>query len=169
MGRNGGAVALQGEAARLLAGGHALVVATVAAVEEQAEPYATRGWGLTVLSEAPPSFRLILAVHDVSRFGPEPAGRPIAITVADPLTLRAVQFKGRAGPVEPATDADHQTVAGFCDSFFSAVTEADGTKRALLERLIPADFVACIVLIDQIYDQTPGPRAGSALPGSGGD
>jgi hypothetical protein len=43
------------------------------------------------------------------------------------------------------------------------VVATDGTDRRLLERLVPLDFVACDVMIDELYDQTPGPGAGSAV------
>ena len=31
--------------------------------------------------------------------------------------------------------------------------------------MVPGDFVACTVVIDELYDQTPGPGAGAALFG----
>jgi hypothetical protein len=58
-------------------------------------------------------------------------------------------------------------VASYCDSFFGAVEEADGTDRRLLERTVPGDFVSCTVEIDELFDQTPGPGAGAALRGGG--
>ncbi len=101
--------------------------------------------------------------------GPQPqeghGNRPIALTAADPRTLRAVQFKGRAGPVEHATADDRAAVARFCELFFGVVEEVEGTDRRLLERMVPDDFVACTVVLEGIYDQTPGPGAGAALLG----
>ncbi len=51
----------------------------------------------------------------------------------------------------------------FCDDFYDAVLETDGTDPALLERLTPAAYAACLVAVDAVFDQTPGPRAGSSL------
>jgi hypothetical protein len=93
--------------------------------------------------------------------------RAIALTAGDPRTLHAVQLKGRVGEAEPATDVDRAAVVRYCDGFFTAVQEADGTDRGLLERMVPRDFVACTVLVDEVYDQTPGPGAGAALTGGG--
>ena len=56
-------------------------------------------------------------------------------------------------------------MARFCESFFGVVEELEGTDRRLLERMVPDDFVACTVVIDELYDQTPGPGAGAALSG----
>ena len=85
------------------------------------------------------------------------------MTAADPRTLRAVQFKGRTGPAEAATTDDRAAVVRFCESFFGVVEEVEGTDRALLERLVPHDFVACTVAIESLYDQAPGPGAGAEL------
>jgi hypothetical protein len=148
-------------AAELLASRYSLIVALVS---EDGVPYATRGWGLTVLQDQPLRVRLLLGEDDAPEL--EAAGRDgrgIAVTAADPVTLHAVQMKGRAGVVEDATPADRATVTDYCDSFFGAVQEVDGTDREFLERLVPPDFVACTVAIDELYDQTPGPGAGAAL------
>jgi hypothetical protein len=155
-------MAAEDRVAYLLAGRFALIVALVG---EDRRPYATRGWSLTVLPGRPAQVRLVLGSDDGPALQEGQGSRPIALTAADPLTLRAVQFKGRAGPVELATADDQVAVARFCESFFGVVEELEGTDRRLLERMIPDDFVACTVVIDELYDQTPGPGAGAALSG----
>jgi hypothetical protein len=152
----------EGSAAELLADRYVLVVALVS---HDLRPYATRGWGLTVLPDRPAQLRLVLSSHDGPQLNEGHASRAIALTAADPRTLHAVQFKGRAGLAAPATSDDLAAVVRFCESFFAVVQEVDGRDRRLLERLIPDDFVACTVVIDELYDQTPGPGAGAALSG----
>lgn len=159
-GRHDGAV-LEGPAAELLAGRYSLVVALVG---EGLVPHATRGWGLTALPGPPTRFRLVLGVDDAPWLGDGPTPRAIALTVGDPRTLRSLQMKGRVGPAAPATDDDLAAVVRFCASFFSVVEEVDGTERRLLELLVPTDFVACTVDVEDLYDQTPGPGAGAPLP-----
>jgi hypothetical protein len=34
----------------------------------------------------------------------------------------------------------------------------------MLERMVPAEFVACTLDVEELYDQTPGPAAGQTLP-----
>lgn len=165
MGQKAGPGAIiDGPVAALLSSGHAL---SVAIGNPDRVPHATRGWSLTVLSARPTRVRLVLSSGDRAQLHEMPAPRAIALTAGDPLTLHAVQFKGRAGDVEPATDADRAAVVRFCDGFFGAVQKADGTQRDALERLVPPDFVACTIEIDEVYDQTPGPAAGAALTGGG--
>jgi hypothetical protein len=158
-----GGVAIEALAAELLGGRCGMVAALV---DGEGVPYATRTSGFTVLEERPLRLRVVLPLDDgLPLVVGEPVG-PIALTVTDPLTLRSVQFKGQAGAVEPATAEDRAAVARFCDSFFSALIEIDGYERSFLERVVPDDFMACTVVIDELYDQTPGPGAGAAIGGA---
>jgi hypothetical protein len=155
--------ALNGPAAEILAGDFVLIVALV---EAGNAPYAARGWGLTVLREQPLRMRLLLSREDGFAPGAErnrTRGGFVALTATDPRTMQSVQFKGRAEVMEPATDEDLAIVSRFCDSFFAAVKEVEGTERRLLERMVPTDFAACTIVVDEVFDQTPGPGAGAPL------
>lgn len=132
-------------------------------------PYASRGWGLTLTATATATspVRLLLDADDVvtlanlERVGGH--GGRIAITGADVRTLRSFQLKGRVLAIEAVTDADHEKADRYCDDFFTDILVTDGTPRVLTERLRPARFVACTVEVEEAYDQTPGPQAGSAV------
>lgn len=150
-----------GEAtAGLLGGGCAIIVG---AVLDDGEPYASRGWGLTLLPGVPARARLLLAADDDVGVAALAPGRAIAVTAADVPSLRSVQVKGRSLGVTPATDDDRARAARFVDGFFGDIVRTDGTSRRVLDRLIPADYVACTLTIEQLYDQTPGPGAGAVL------
>jgi hypothetical protein len=155
--------AILGAVAELLASGYSLVVALVS---DDGLPYATRGWGLTVLTTDPARIRLILSRDDADELKGRD-NRAIAVTAAEPPTLKAVQLKGRIEVVEAATAEDQHEVVAYCDSFFGAVHAADGTERRFLDLLVPRGFVSCTVAIEDLYDQTPGPGAGFSLLGGG--
>lgn len=132
------------------------------------EPYATRGWGIEVLSGDPPQIRLLLsagAVAAIDRHPGDGAEFAIAVTGAHVLTLRSVQMKGTARDMELPTDADLERSRGFCEAFFTDVMTVDHIARELMDRLVPADLVAVTVDVDELYDQTPGPGAGAPLGG----
>jgi len=154
---------MEARAAELLAGRFGLVAGLV---DSEGVPYATRTYGITVVEERPLRLRVVLPLDDGLPLCIGEEVGPIALTATEPLTLRSVQFKGRAGPVEPATAEDRATVARCCDSFFSALMEIDGYERSFLERVVPADFLVCTVDVDELYDQTPGPGAGAAISGA---
>jgi hypothetical protein len=159
----GAGVAIEGQVAELLAGRYGLVAGFV---DAEGLPYATRSFGLTVLHGRPARIRLVLPLDDTLplRAGEEVGA--IAVTASDPQTLRSVQLKGRAGPIEPATAEDRAVAARFCDSFFSILVEVDRFDRRFLERVVPEDYLVCTMVVDELYDQTPGPGAGAALRGA---
>lgn len=141
-----------------LEGGCALIVA---AVDAGGEPYATRGWGLRVTGDA--EVRLLLPAEDERAVEFLQQTAAIAITGGDVVTLRSVQCKGSVTAVEPATADDLTVVDAYREAFFHDLEETDGTPRSLLDRLLPIAYTACSVTIDSVFDQTPGPAAGSVL------
>lgn len=140
-----------------LSGGCALIVGTVSG---DGVPIATRAWGCSVLPGDDATVRLLLASDDTTTLEHVAPGGRIAITAADVRTLRSLQLKGRAVRVEPVTDADGQRAHAYVDAFFTDIEETDGSPRSVLERLVPVGYVACIVAVEELFDQTPGPRAG---------
>jgi hypothetical protein len=148
------------ETARFLESGCALIVGTVGA---DGDPYATRGWGLDIVSDQDARIRILIDASDSVTLDRLSSGGGVAITGTDVPTLRSVQVKGRALLVEDATEADRARAGRFCDVFFTDVVETEGTPRELLDRLEPADYMACLVEVDELYDQTPGPGAGQAM------
>ncbi len=130
---------------------------------EDGEPYATRGWGLEVLSADATELRLLLYASDTRGRELLTPGRPIAITAGSVRTLESVQMKGTVVCVEDGTADDRARADRYCDAFFADVEEMDGTRRALLNRLRPDNVFAVVVRVDERYDQTPGPGAGTAI------
>jgi hypothetical protein len=152
-----------GEAtARFLEGGCSIIVG---AVLDDGEPYAMRGWGMTLLPGEPVQARLLLAADDVVGAAVLAGGRAIAVTAADVPSFRSVQVKGRSLGVTPGSDDDRARASRFADAFFGDVSRTDGTDRRVLDRMVPTDYVACTFTIEELYDQTPGPGAGAALEG----
>jgi hypothetical protein len=143
-----------------LEGGCALVVGTVG---EAGEPFVSRGWGLTILGDDPPTARLLLAAGDTRTLAHVAEGGRIAVTGTDVPTLRSRQVKGHGIGVEPATDGDRARARRFLDEFTRDVHDTEGTPRRLLDRLAPPDYAACTIVIDEVYDQTPGPGAGAPV------
>lgn len=149
-----------GATKKFLESDNALIVATVS---PSGEPHATRGWGVTVLPGEDRTLRLLLAADDAVALAHLADGGAIAITGADVRTFRSMQVKGRAVAIEPGTDADRARAARFVEQFFGAVMEVDGALRHQISRLEPVDYVACTVVVDDTFDQTPGPGAGGRV------
>jgi hypothetical protein len=145
---------LDEEMVSFLHGGCALIACTL---DAQGDPYAARAWGLTVLcSEGEVRVRLLVKPEDAG------SGR-IAITGTDVPTLRSLQLKGHILGIEPTTEADLAKADKYTDDFYDDIVGTDHIPRDLLERARPREFVACVVVVEELYNQTPGPRAGSSV------
>ena len=147
----------------LLEGPSSLVVGTVAA---DLLPDATRGWGLRLAADAR-ELRLLLSPNATTSFGNLRTTGVIAVTATEFHTLESVQAKGRVTAIEDATDDDHERFAAFCDGVVAAVSEIDGLPPAVVRTMLPEAIVACVVAVDEMFDQTPGPSAGARLMGVG--
>jgi len=148
------------ETITFLEGGCGLIVGTVGA---DGAPHASRGWGLTVVSTDPTEVRLLLDADDHVAASYLAATGNVAVTGGDIHTLRSIQFKGQASPVETATADERVRAERYADEFFGNVNDVDGTPLELLNGLRAQNFVVCTVAVEELYDQTPGPSAGSRL------
>ena len=148
---------LDDEMVGFLQGGCALIVCTF---DDEGAPYASRAWGLTVLcterGEAGVRVRLLVTPDVLTE------GR-IAITATDVPTLRSLQLKGHIAEVEAMTDDDLAKSQQYTDAFYDDIVSTDHIPRDLLERVRPNQFVVCTVVVEELYDQTPGPRAGASV------
>lgn len=144
-----------------LESGCALIVGTTT---PDGEPFATRGWGLTMLCDGDtPHVRVLLDSDDAPWVDVSRMNGAVAITATNVPTLRSMQLKGQIIDVEKADDEDRARAQRFCRDFFDDIVNTERTPRALIERIEPEDFIACVVRIEECFDQTPGPGAGSAI------
>jgi len=86
----------------------------------------------------------------------------IAMTVADPMSLRSVQFKGRFQRTDDATEDDRAWVRQQREAFL-VVTSLVGDPPSMIRNMWMDDVVRVTFEVDRAFDQTPGPDAGKAL------
>jgi hypothetical protein len=125
-------------------------------------PETTRGWGGRALEGG----------QEVELFVDRDAGkttvenlrsnRLIAVTFASPVTYRALQLKGwcveigEAAPDDKAWIERHRTA-------FSEALRARGQPLHVSRNLWSTDVVRVRFLVNECFDQTPGPGAGRKL------
>ncbi len=146
-------------AIELLLTGPATIVSTR---DEEMRPALTRGWGLAVDGDAD---RLSLCVEvpvgSIVRANLEANGE-IAVTCSRPTTYRTVQVKGTAEIVgEP--DEERLRAVGEQVAAFSAEVAQLGLPADAGEALLAEELLAVTVEPREVFDQTPGPTAGSRL------
>lgn len=151
---------LEPDVIRLLESSESIDV--VGTVDASGVPDATRAWGLRVLDDRQ-RVRMLLAAAAGTALANLAATNTVAVTATDVRTLESVQVKGRAVHTEPATDDDRRDHDAYFAALRLALHEVDGTPHELLDRMRPGPLVAVVASVDAIYDQTPGPAAGSRL------
>jgi hypothetical protein len=148
------------ETVALLESGCSISVATVG---PDGAPHASRGWGLTVVADGR-HVRLLLDAEESTTLTNLAGGGPIAVTAVSVPTLHAVQLKGTADEPTATWDAgDLAHAASHLDDFIAEVNRVEGTPAVLLERLRPTTFAVCTITVTEVFDQTPGPSAGSRV------
>jgi hypothetical protein len=136
-----------------------LIVGTVAA---DGLPDATRAWGTRVLDDGA-RLRLLLAANATTSAHNLRTTKRIALTATNFGTFQSVQVKGHALSVGAADDRDRAVAQQFWTDCVHALHELDGSPADLLMRMVPADVIVCEMTVDELFDQTPGPNAGTRL------
>jgi hypothetical protein len=147
------------ELTNMIEAGAGLILGTV---DGDGAPRGIRAWGARVVDVDGQRVRIVLTADD-RRVVDNLAGGKAAFTAADVRTLRSVQLKGRVVIVEPPTPDDVEVTRAQIDRFFEAVNQTDGNPLEQMELMLPTEMVAIEVLVEEEYDQTPGPAAGAAL------
>jgi hypothetical protein len=143
----------------LLLAGVATVVATR---DERMRPSLQRGWALgisedgrevTVCVPAAPGSRMLENLE---------SNGAVAITCSRPTTYRTVQVKGDVVAIREPT-AEQRAGAEAHAAAFSREVEELGLPPGTGRRMFDPDLVAVRIAVAELYDQTPGPRAGARL------
>lgn len=145
------AAALLGSTTSLIVGG----------VGPDNTPSALRAWGAT-LSDDRATLRLLLTAGDRALADLAP-GRRIAVTATHFTTLRSVQVKGRTLALEDATAQDRIRFDRYAGEVVPRIAELDDMPEEVVARFLPDDVVACTLVVEAVFDQTPGPDAGAQL------
>jgi hypothetical protein len=92
----------------------------------------------------------------------------VAVVFSEPLSHRTVQVKARAAQLRAADDSDLPLLRRYLASMEQEVGSV-GFGPTFVRTMLACsieDTVAIRFAPSQAFDQTPGPRAGSALPAS---
>jgi hypothetical protein len=86
----------------------------------------------------------------------------IALSAALPSSYRTVQLKGRDAQRVEWPEMNEQ--AALHRARFEAVLREMGTQQHVAQLLWSREYQAIAFTVDAMFDQTPGPGAGLALP-----
>jgi hypothetical protein len=86
----------------------------------------------------------------------------IAVGANRPTTHQTFQLKGRAVHVAPAAEDARAVIDGRFEAFIVEVMQV-GMPRRLADRVLRWPALEIQVVVEDVFDQTPGPGAGGRL------
>lgn len=143
-----------------LTGAAALIIGTVS---QDGRPHASRAW--SAVPDADGALRVVIDADDARLCRGLRVRTRVALTAANVRTLTSLQVKGCVLGTEELTALDEATRRSRTDLFLLDVAETDRVPRSILDALVPARFLVCVIEVDEVFDQTPGPAAGRELEG----
>jgi len=156
-------IALPAALVSFLEGGNSLLVGTR---DAQRMPHVARAVGLRVAGDRA-HFTVFLPEGPAHRALRDLESVPlIAITASEPPTHRTIQVKGKVLALRTPDASERAWVEGYPERLASVVAYA-GLARATVMRLNVWPARAVDVELTEVFNQTPGPKAGAPLePGS---
>lgn len=88
--------------------------------------------------------------------------RRVAISCSKPLSHRTIQIKGICRGVRLAPPSEEELVRTRLHQFADVLAEI-GVPRGVTHRIAHWPAFAVDVSVEEVFDQTPGPRAGQAI------
>ncbi len=147
------------ELASLIESGIAIVVATR---DADMRPQTTRAWGARIIDDGAALTLTVVAAEGSRTLDNLRANGAIAVTFCSPTTYRTVQAKGVATDLRQPDERDLARRDEHIEDFLDQ-GEQVGIERELARRLTRGEVVAVTVAVRELYQQTPGPGAGTPL------
>jgi hypothetical protein len=138
-------------------------VAVIAATRDgELRPEITRGWGPELSADGCELEICLSASPDSKTLANLTSNGDFAATFSLPTTYRSIQIKGTARELGEPSAAALDRAAEHLSAFVEQAAQV-GIPPALGRRLAEHPFIAATIAVRELYDQTPGARAGTAL------
>ena len=137
------------------------VAVIVATASDDGRPALTRGWGPSYDAHANTMKLSLTAPAGSPTLANLEANGAIAVTVSEPLTYRTAQLKGAIDHIGAPSEGDRVAVHEHLARFVADVAELGIEDGA--DRLFQGDLRTVTFAVREMFDQTPGHRAGDRL------
>jgi pyridoxamine 5'-phosphate oxidase-like protein len=138
------------------------LVVVVATRDGDMRPEIVRGWGPEVASDRTAATLCVGAARESKALSNLAANGAIAVTMGMPTTYRMFQLKGRVSAIADPTAEQLARVEAHAAAF-AAEVEQLGLSAEQARRLVHPELVSVMFAVHELYDQTPGPRAGARM------
>jgi hypothetical protein len=138
----------------------------VAGRDAQNRPALARGLGIRVSPDWRTLTVFLSTTHSSQVLKCLRENGAIAVAVTRPTTHETLQFKGRVREIVPLSDEDRREMAAYQDSFVEELTKP-GYRPEFTRQLLAGsgNCVAVVFEPAEMFNQTPGPKAGEKLAG----
>jgi hypothetical protein len=129
-------------------------------------PSLTRGLGCRVSRDRRQVTILLRVAQSRQLLADLSATDAIAVVFSEPASHRSLQLKGDAVAIEPPLRSDAALMARYGDAMVVEICRL-GYTEALIRAMLSCPFGDAIAVTfrpTHAFSQTPGPRAGQALP-----
>jgi hypothetical protein len=132
-----------------------------ASANDDLVPEAFRMWGASLGDDG--VLRALVSSDAGETFERVREGSRLCMTFTDVLNLRSMQVKGRSvGSPEAPGPADLARMERYHELLVPK-SRLNGTPPPLLEAIRPRSVFVVSMVVEEAYDQTPGPSAGTPL------
>ncbi|MCU1457438.1 MAG: hypothetical protein JWL73_1530 [Actinomycetia bacterium] len=141
---------------------HSPVAMLGASVGPGLVPEAFRVWGARM--EEPRRLRVLIPSDGGATLENLRTHNRIAVTVTDITTFTSVQVKGRVvGGIDPLGPAEIELMLEYDQRFAAALVQV-GFPPNWERCLRPGALLSVALEVEELFDQSPGARAGHAMP-----
>lgn len=138
------------------------VAVLVGTGDAQRRPHVTYGWGPRVRDDGSTIDVFLDEARAAQTLANARANGRVAMTIADPVSVRSVQFKGAFIEAGEPGEQDIAWVQSHREAFV-VQTSLVGDPPAIIRGLWMDEVVRLSFHAEVAFDQTPGPNAGKPL------
>ena len=134
----------------------------VGSVDAQGTPACCRAVGLTSSDDLETLTVYVPAVTSRETIANVQSTRRLAVVATQPLDHCSTQLKGVAQSTRPAREDEEPFVRRHLGNFGGVLNQL-GIPPRVTSTVVHWPAIAIDMRVDEIYDQTPGPKAGTRL------
>jgi hypothetical protein len=136
----------------------------VASSDQNSSPSLGQGIGMRIEAQGARIRVFLVEARSRALVADLRAGRPIAVVFTHAPTLRSLQIKADRAVEVPLEPGDRERIEGYVDAIAKAWVNAPPVFVRTLFATGPGPIAAFELEPNCAFDQTPGPKAGAALP-----
>lgn len=138
------------------------VAVSVATADATGRPHLATAWGPRVGPDGTTASVFIDRARSATTVEDIEATLRIAMTVGDPISYRSIQLKGTSLGCADPTEEDRDWVRRHREAFMVSIALI-GDPPALGRNMWSEEVIRIDFLVEQAFEQTPGPDAGRPL------